>query len=98
MKPANSPAYQGLHFAGKEKVYFVNSAEEYRMTYSLMRDGGYSEPIVLQEYIPGDDRSLAVVTAYTSPEDGEVKLIVFGQILLEDHTPTGIGNHLAILA
>lgn len=98
MKPANSPAYQGLHFAGKEKVYFVNSVEEYRGTYRLMRDGGYSEPIVLQEYIPGDDRSLAVVTAYTSPEDGEVKLIVFGQILLEDHTPTGVGNHLAILA
>ncbi|EMR05456.1 carbamoyl phosphate synthase-like protein [Bhargavaea cecembensis DSE10] len=97
MKPADSPSYQALHFAGKEKVFFVKSEEEYRRIYRLMREGGYSEPIVLQEYVPGDDRSLAVVTAYTSPEDQEVKLIVFGQILLEDHTPSGIGNHLAIL-
>ena len=98
IKPADSPTYQSLHFAGKEKVFFAKSPEEYRKIYRLMRDGGYREPIVLQEFVPGDDRSLAVVTAYTSPEDREVKLIVFGQILLEDHTPSGIGNHLAILA
>ncbi|WP_213423762.1 carbamoyl phosphate synthase-like protein [Bhargavaea massiliensis] len=98
MKPADSPSYQALYFAGKEKVFFAKSEDEYRRFYRMMREGGYQKPIVLQEYIPGDDRSLAVVTAYTSPEDREVKLIVFGQILLEDHTPSGIGNHLAILA
>lgn len=98
VKPADSPAYQSLHFAGKEKVFFAKSLDEYRRIFRLMRGGGYREPIVVQEFVPGDDRSLAVVTAYTSPEDREVKLIVFGQILLEDHTPSGIGNHLAILA
>lgn len=98
MKPITSQNYQDLHFEGKKKVYILENQEEYRQSFEAMRKGGYQGEVALQEYIPGDDSTQAVVTAYRSIQDGKVKLISFGQILLEDHTPSGIGNHLAILS
>lgn len=98
MKPITSQNYQDLHFEGKKKVYILENQEEYKKSFEGIRNGGYQGEVALQEYIPGDDSTQAVVTAYRSIQDREVKLISFGQILLEDHTPSGIGNHLAILS
>lgn len=98
MKPITSQNYQDLYFEGKKKVYILETQEEYKQSFEAMQRGGYHGEVALQEYIPGDDTTQAVVTAYRSIQDSEVKLISFGQILLEDHTPSGIGNHLAILS
>lgn len=98
IKPANAIMYQGLHFEGKEKVFIGRDEADFQRIYHLMRENGYTDNLILQEYVPGDDTFLGVVTVYTSPRDKEIKLIAFGQILLEDHTPSAIGNHLTILA
>src|SRR5699024_36044 len=46
---------------------------------------------VVQEYIPGDDDSMATVNAFYGP-DGKAHFFVFGRVLLEEHTPNGLGN------
>ncbi|QGS68000.1 hypothetical protein CV093_02800 [Oceanobacillus sp. 143] len=51
--------------------------------------------MIVQEFIPGDDTAMYILTIYIA-QDGEVKLASFGQTLLEDHTPGGIGNPVAI--
>ncbi|CZQ89730.1 D-aspartate ligase [Trichococcus flocculiformis] len=98
IKPSNAIIYQGLHFEGKEKVFIGRDEKDLERIYHLVRDNGYTDNLILQEYVPGDDTYLGVVTVYTSPRDKEIKLIAFGHILLEDHTPSAIGNHLTIWA
>ena len=98
IKPSNAIMYQGLHFEGKEKVFIGRDEKDLERIYHLVRDNGYTDNLILQEYVPGDDTYLGVVTVYTSPRDKEIKLIAFGHILLEDHTPSAIGNHLTIWA
>lgn len=98
IKPAITPSYQPLHFAGKHKVYFCDSLDEASRALNLMRDNGYPDDFVMQEFIPGVDTDQAVVTCYRSPHDREIKMMVFGRIILEDHGPESIGNHLVILS
>ena len=52
--------------------------------------------MVLQEFIPGDDTYMRVLTNY-SDRNGKVKLMCLGHVLLEEHSPHGIGNHAVIL-
>lgn len=95
VKPTNSITYQALSFTGKRKVYIADTREEFEEAISLIRGGGYLEDIIIQEFIPGDDTSMHVLTCYTTRE-GKTIMSSLGQTLVEDHTPTGAGNHLAI--
>ncbi|WP_035054076.1 carboxylate--amine ligase [Carnobacterium pleistocenium] len=97
IKPTNSMKYHSIDFPGKEKVYICETPAAYKKIIQDMKDNGYADEIILQEYIPGDDSLVGVATVYSSHDTGEVKVVAFGQTLLEDHTPSAIGNHLAIL-
>lgn len=97
IKPANSAKYKSIDFPGKEKVYICKNQSTYKQIIKKIQENGYDEEIILQEYIPGDDSYVGVATVYSSHKTGEVKLVSFGQTLLEDHTPSAIGNHLTIL-
>ena len=52
--------------------------------------------MIIQDFIPGDDSYMRVLTNY-SDRNGKVKLMCMGHVLLEEHTPHGIGNHAVIL-
>ncbi|WP_059103752.1 carboxylate--amine ligase [Shouchella shacheensis] len=95
LKPANSVSYQAVSFPGKNKVFIAETTEELERVFDRIRGAGYSDDLILQEFIPGDDSAMHVLTLYTS-RGGETKLASFGQTLLEDHTPGAIGNPLAI--
>lgn len=97
IKPTNSMKYHAIDYPGKEKVYICEDHATYKKSIHDMRHNGYDDEIILQEYLPGDDSLVGVATVYSSHKTGEVKVISFGQTLLEDHTPSAIGNHLAIL-
>ena len=47
--------------------------------------------------IPGDDTSMRILTTY-SDRNGKVRFASFGQTLLEDMRPMGVGNPLAIVS
>ena len=52
--------------------------------------------MILQEFIPGDDTHMRVMTSY-SDRQGRVRMMCLGHVLLEEHSPHGIGNHAVIL-
>ncbi|OUQ78788.1 ATP-grasp domain-containing protein [Flavonifractor sp. An100] len=95
-KPADSVAYWGCGDHSFSKVYICQSWEELLQSLDHVYAAGYQDHMVLQEFIPGDDSYMRVLTNY-SDRSGQVKLMCLGHVLLEEHSPHGIGNHAVIL-
>lgn len=94
-KPANSPAYMAMSFDGMKKAYFVPDEDNLRDVLRLVYSHGYRDPMLIQDYIPGDDANGLVVNTY-SDKEARVRLISIGKPLLEDPTPMYIGNYAVI--
>ena len=95
-KPADSVAYWGCGDHSLAKVYICQSWEELLQSLEHVYAAGYQDHMVLQEFIPGDDSYMRVLTSY-SDRNGKVTLMCLGHVLLEEHSPHGIGNHAVIL-
>ncbi|EGJ45799.1 hypothetical protein HMPREF0866_02576 [Ruminococcaceae bacterium D16] len=95
-KPADSVAYWACGVHELAKVYICQSWEELLAALDQVYAAGYPDHMVLQEFIPGDDTYMRVLTNY-SDRNGKVKLMCLGHVLLEEHSPHGIGNHAVIL-
>ena len=95
-KPADSVAYWACGDHSLAKVYICQSWEELLESLDHVYAAGYSGHMVLQEFIPGDDSYMRVLTNY-SDHTGQVRLMCLGHVLLEEHSPHGIGNHAVIL-
>lgn len=96
-KPASSAAYHYADFPGKQKVFFLRDATELRATLAAVQSSRYEGKFLIQEMIPGDDTSMRILTTY-SDQNGKVRFASFGQTLLEDMRPMGVGNPLAIVS
>lgn len=96
VKPANSVAYWQCCYTGKKKAFIVRDSYELHTIFQLVYQSGYSESMLVQEYIPGDDNCMRVVNCYSNKE-GHVTLASVGEVLLEEHTPEGIGSYSAII-
>ena len=95
-KPADSVAYWACGDHSLAKVYICQSWEELLESLDHVYAAGYGDHMVLQEFIPGDDSYMRVLTNY-SDHNGKVKLMCLGHVLLEEHSPHGIGNHAVII-
>ncbi len=96
LKPANGILYWKHPFAGNDKVFKVKSKEELNLIAKKIFDSGYDDSLIIQDFIPGDDSMMRVLTCY-SDKNATVKLMSLGHVLLEEHTPHGLGNHAVIL-
>lgn len=95
-KPADGVAYWAHDFPGSEKVFTLPDRAALEMTLDKVYAAGYPGAMIIQEFIPGDDSFMRVLTCY-SDEHAQVKLMCLGHVLLEEHTPHGVGNHAVIL-
>lgn len=95
-KPANSVMYWEYPFATQKKVYKLDTRAELEQTLKEIYDAGYHDTMIIQDFLPGDDTYMRVLTNY-SDRNGKVKLMALGHVLLEEHTPHGIGNHAVII-
>ncbi|WP_225754420.1 hypothetical protein [Actinotalea sp. Marseille-Q4924] len=95
-KAANSADYERLAFPGKKKVYQVGSAEELQVLWGTLGTAGFRGRFVVQEMIPGDDTQMRSITCYVD-ERGEITLSCCAHVLLEEHTPSGLGNPAAMI-
>ena len=95
VKPSNSVSFFKLHFHGKKKAYILKNEAELKDTLSLIYGTGYTDNLVIQEFIPGDDTNMRVVNTYIG-QNHRVQAVSIGQPLLEDVTPELIGNYVAV--
>ena len=96
VKPAESDTYWKHPFPTQKKAYILQTREEVDTVIDQIYGAGYEDALILQDFIPGDDSFMRVVTNY-SGADGKVRLMCVGHVLLEEHSPHGIGNHAVIL-
>lgn len=96
LKPANQVEYYKHKFDGQKKVFKLDSLDELKKTLRKVYNAGYTDHMIIQEFIPGDDTFMRVLTCY-SDRNAKVKMMCLGHVLLEEHTPYGIGNHAVII-
>ncbi len=96
LKPSNGVDYFHHPFEGQHKIYKLNSLEEVKKTIEDIYASGYSDKLIIQDMIPGNDEYMRVLTCY-SDSNHKVKMMCLGHVLLEEHTPLGLGNHALII-
>ena len=95
-KNANSALYHYAKFPGKKKVFTFNNKENLEKMLENVRTSSYDYKFLIQDRIPGDDSNMRVLTCY-SDKNGKVRFAALGHVLLEEHTPTALGNHCCII-
>ncbi|HZB66097.1 MAG TPA: carboxylate--amine ligase [Ornithinibacter sp.] len=96
MKPADSALHHYASYPGKRKVFILETREELDDTLARVRASNYDGNFLLQEFIPGDDTNMRVLTCY-SDQHGRVRFGAVGHVLLEEHHPLAIGNPCVII-
>ena len=96
VKPAESATYWDHPFPTQKKAYTARDRAEVQQILDDVYAAGYGDSFIVQDFIPGGDENMRVLTCY-SGADGKVRLMCLGHVLLEEHTPHGIGNHAVII-
>ena len=96
VKPSNGITYWEHPFETQNKIYKLNSREEMEKVITQIYEAGYDDSLIIQDTIPGNDEYMRVLTSY-SDRNGKVKMMCLGHVLLEEHTPKGLGNHAVII-
>ena len=96
VKPSSSVDYWKHPFDGMKKVYVAKTVEEAVSILDAIYGAGYPDKMILQEFIPGGDSQMRVLTTF-SDQNGKVRAMCLGHTMLEEHTPKGLGNHAAIV-
>lgn len=94
VKASATAETHGLEYEGKRKVSHLETPAQLRDLLDRMAAAGFGGEVVVQERIPGGDEDMAAVNAFCGP-DGGVRFLLFGQVLLEEATPNGLGNSVA---
>ncbi|WP_208009811.1 hypothetical protein [Nesterenkonia sphaerica] len=97
LKPGNSVEYYRNKFPGQEKVYRLNSAQEVGDVVARISDSGYRGTLIIQDFIPGDDTFIWDSVLYLNTA-GRAEFVNFGQVLLQEHEASAIGNYTAIIS
>lgn len=95
-KTGDTAAYHLVEFPGKRKVHTVDDHEELVDLMERVRASGYTSSFVIQDFIPGDDSGMRILTCYCD-RSGTMQFASFGHVLLEEHTPGALGNPAGII-
>ncbi len=96
VKPSSSIEYWKHPFDGMKKVYRASTPDDAEKIISEIYASGYSDKMILQEFIEGGDAHMRVLTCFSDAK-GRVRAMCIGHTMLEEHTPKGLGNHAAIV-
>lgn len=97
VKPSNGIEYFRNPFPGQEKVYRVDDDEQLRAVVERIAAGGYRDQLIIQDFIPGDDTAIWDSVLYLN-SSGRAEFVTFGQVALQEHTATAVGNYTAIVS
>ncbi len=96
LKPSDTTAFQNAEIKGKRKAYEIETPEELAQVWVNIKASDYNEEMVVQDFIPGGDEALSIITTFSDPT-GEVKLVSGGEVCLQDHNPAALGNPLCVI-
>lgn len=91
LKPGDGLKYYRHHFPNQAKVYRLNNLEEITNVVNEIKNSGYDDNLIIQEYIDGDDTNLFDCVFYVNSK-GKAEYATFAQIGLQEHGPTALGN------
>lgn len=94
VKVASTTAAHAVTYPGQAKVHVVDGDAAARDLLARMAGAGLRGPVLLQEQLPGGDSSMAAANVFVG-RDHQVRFAQFGRVLLEEHTPTALGNSVA---
>lgn len=95
LKPENSITFYNAEIQNKKKVYILDNEEDLRLAMKNIYSSEYKDKMILQDFIPGDATNALSMNAYCD-QNGKVRMMCLGQILLENPLPLMIGNYNAI--
>lgn len=96
LKPSNVIMYNHLNFKGKNKIYKIKNQEELLKIIGKIKKSGYTDTLIIQDFIPGDDSYLFDAVAYVD-KNHEVKLLTLAQIGLQEQTQNMVGNAAVLI-
>ena len=94
LKPSDSVAFFKASFVGQYKVYTIHDKEELDKTLKKIYDAGYTGNMIIQDKIPGNDNKMYDLHVFCSKKK-KVEYMNLGNVLLEEHTPKGLGSNAA---
>ena len=95
-KASSTTKYSKIDFPLKKKIFVINSKEELDRVLKEAYSTEYDDTFCIQEFIPGNDSDMRVLTCYCNKKH-EVVFSSLGQPLLEENAPGAIGNYTAII-
>lgn len=96
LKPSNVIMYNHLSFEGKNKIYKIETKKELDNTIERIIKSGYTDTLIIQDFIPGDDSYLFDAVAYVG-KDKKVKILSLAQIGLQEHSKNMVGNAAVLI-
>lgn len=96
LKPSNVIMYNHLSFEGKNKIYRVETKKELDEIIDKIIKSGYTDTLIIQDFIPGDDSYLFDAVAYVD-KNKKVKILSLAQIGLQEHTKNMVGNAAVLI-
>ncbi len=96
LKPSNVIMYNHISFVGKNKIYKLENKEELDNTIQRIIESGYTDYLIIQDFIPGDDYYLFDAVAYCD-KSKKVKMLSFAQIGLQEHSKNMVGNAAVLI-
>lgn len=94
VKVASTSAAHEVSYPGQAKVHVVANDGELGDLLDRMASAGLRGDVLVQEQLPGGDSSMAAANMFLG-RDGQWRFGQFGRVLLEEHTPTALGNSVA---
>ena len=96
LKPSDGIMWWEHEFEGQKKAYEIADRAELEQVIRDVYASGYTDDLILQDRVPGNDEYMRVLTSY-SDRNGKVRMMCLGHVLLEEHQPHGVGNHACII-
>jgi D-aspartate ligase len=96
LKPSNTDIYPRLQFAGRQKVYLLETPTQVRDIAKRIFAAGYDDDLLIQEYLSGDESVMKVANTYSN-KTGKMQFCTVGQVVLTEYNPTLVGNNNAIV-
>ncbi|WP_054696392.1 carboxylate--amine ligase [Syntrophomonas palmitatica] len=97
LKPSNGINYWAHPFASQKKVYKLDNRQDLLKVIEEIYQAGYEDKLIIQDFIPGDDSYMYAMNSF-SGRDKKVRLMALGHVILEEHTPHGLGNAAVIIS